>query len=45
MPELNYSEEINTEATEEVISRCRGLIRGVKIRLVEKLVVSEGELS
>jgi len=42
MPELNCAEEINTDATEAVILNHPGLIRGVKIRIVAKLIASEG---
>ena len=42
MPELWYREEINTEATEALIARYPDLIRGVKIRLVGKLIAKEG---
>ncbi len=42
MPELWYPEEINVAATEAVIKANSGLIRGVKLRLVGKLVASHG---
>jgi dihydroorotase len=42
MPELWYPEEINTAATEATIAAHPGLIRGVKLRLVGKLVASRG---
>ncbi len=42
MPELWYPEEINVAATEAVIKANPGLIRGVKIRLVGKLIASGG---
>ena len=42
LPELWYPEEINVAATEAVINANPGLIRGVKLRLVGKLLVSRG---
>lgn len=42
MPELWYPEEIDTAATEAVIKNHPGLIRGVKLRIVGKLIASEG---
>jgi dihydroorotase len=42
MPELCCPEEINTDATEAVIQRYPELIRGVKLRIVGKLIASEG---
>jgi len=42
MPELNCPEEINTDATEAVIRNYPDLIKGVKIRIVAKLIASEG---
>ena len=42
MPELWYPEEINAAATEAVIKANPGLIRGVKLRLVGKLIASRG---
>lgn len=42
MPELWYPEEINTDATKAVILNDPELIRGVKIRLVGKLVARDG---
>jgi dihydroorotase len=42
MPELWYPEEINTAATEAVIQRHPDLIKGVKIRIVGKLIAQEG---
>ena len=42
MPELWRQEEINPEATEAVIANHPDLIRGVKLRIVGKLIASEG---
>ena len=42
MPELWYPEEINVAATEAVINANPGLIRGVKLRLVGKLLADRG---
>ena len=42
MPELNCPEEINTDATEAVIRNHPELIRGVKLRIVAKLIAKEG---
>jgi dihydroorotase len=42
MPELCCPEEINTDATEAVIRNYPELIRGVKLRIVAKLIASEG---
>ena len=42
MPELRYPEEIDTAATEAVIMKHPGLIRGVKVRIVGKLIAEEG---
>jgi len=42
MPELWYPEEINADATEAVIARYPDLIRGVKVRIVGKLIAREG---
>jgi len=42
VPELWYPEEIKTGATETMILNYPELIRGVKIRLVGKLIASEG---
>lgn len=42
MPELWYPEEINTAAVETTIAAHPNLIRGVKLRLVGKLVASRG---
>jgi len=42
MPELVYPEEINTAATEAVLKKYPDLIKGVKIRLVGKLIAREG---
>jgi dihydroorotase len=42
MPELWYPEEINTAATEAVIERYPDLIKGVKLRIVGKLIAREG---
>ena len=42
MPELNCPEEINTDATEAVIRKYPELIRGVKLRIVAKLIAREG---
>lgn len=41
-PELWYPEEINTAAFETTIGSNPGLIRGVKIRVVGKLIASRG---
>jgi dihydroorotase len=41
-PELWYPEEINIAATETVIQRYPDLIRGVKVRIVGKLIAREG---
>lgn len=42
MPELWYQEEINADATETVIAKYPDLIRGVKVRIVGKLIAREG---
>jgi dihydroorotase len=42
MPELWHWEEINPEATEAVIANHPDLIKGVKLRIVGKLIASEG---
>jgi predicted amidohydrolase len=42
MPELWRHEEINPEATEKVIEDHPDLIKGVKLRIVGKLIASEG---
>lgn len=42
LPELWYPEEINVAATEAVINANPGLIRGVKLRLVGKLLADRG---
>jgi dihydroorotase len=42
MPELCHPDEINVANTEATISAYPGLIRGVKLRLVGKLVASQG---
>ncbi len=42
MPELWYPEEIDTAATETVIKNHPGLIRGVKLRIVGKLIANQG---
>lgn len=42
MPELCTANEINTDATEAVIANYPELIRGVKLRIVGKLIASEG---
>ncbi len=42
MPELWNPEEINTAATEATIAANPGLIIGVKVRLVGKLIASQG---
>jgi len=42
MPELWYPEEINADATEAVIAKYPDLIRGVKVRIVGKLIAREG---
>lgn len=42
MPELVYSEEINTASTEAMLLKYPDLIKGVKIRLVGKLIAREG---
>jgi len=42
IPELWYPEEINTDATEAVIVEYPDLIRGVKVRIVGKLIAREG---
>lgn len=42
MPELCTADEINTDATEAVIANYPELIRGVKLRIVGKLIASEG---
>jgi dihydroorotase len=42
MPELWYPEEINADSTEAVIANYPDLIRGVKVRIVGKLIASEG---
>ena len=42
MPELRLPEEINPEATEAVIAGHPGLIKGVKIRIVGKLIAQAG---
>ncbi len=42
MPELNCTEEIDAGATEAVIQQYPDLIRGVKLRIVAKLIASEG---
>ena len=42
MPELWYPEEINPDATEALIAKYPDQIRGVKIRIVGKLIAKEG---
>ena len=42
IPELTCPDEINTDATEAVIRNNPDLIKGVKIRIVGRLIASEG---
>jgi dihydroorotase len=42
MPELSCPEEISTDTTEAVIRNHPELIRGVKLRIVAKLIAKEG---
>lgn len=42
MPELWHLDEINIPATEAVVAANPGLIRGMKVRLVGKLIASRG---